>query len=808
MALSSKPPRPSSRRQQSPQANSSSSNSSSTANSGNGKNLGLFLSDSELQNQFMDRFLYLIVNSIGTKFKCLTNSNVTIEGVLQNIDFADKTFKIYVELDNGVNAISYDDLIDFELENVNLHDPVKEQSSSFRTDTDISSRNKTGSNNNRERDIEKWTPEPDSRFDLKMVDDGKSWDQFQTNEEKFGIKSSFDENLYTTTIDRSNPKYHALKQKADKLAAEIEGSSYAGNSHVSEERGVKFDDSGLDEEDKYSGVSREVPVPKASSPTGSSVNKKGEDLFNQLMNKKNVTLTFNSTQDKPTKYVPPSQKKHLENIDPAVVSSQKPAQATTLKTAKHNKPHELSSTLTSNPAPQLINKANAKIESKFNNISEINSLREFAQNFKIPETFTREKKGGFIPIHAEKMKQIGSGLVDDSKAAKAATTEKPNVQESSSSKTKAAEPAKPKEAEKTAVITPPTKTEPTTASTTTATPTPVTTATTSPVISEDKEPKSAAAADSADDKKSSLPHHHKLNPKAAIFTPVSNKSSPVISSANLSKQSPPVAVGSPKVSHSANSKRMGRSSDVVHFFGQNKSPSSTKPTVYSNINFFASSLKAYEESKAESESSADKPFQIEMPFVTPPTWSTKDEVSENTSYKTYLATLTPSSITSPQLNFPQQQQQHQQQYQPQHQQQYIMPPHMAGRQMQQIPNGPHMVQHFPNQFVPQFMPPFGLPQNGNPRFMQAGANAAAMYHPGPPPPAMMNVNGMMGVPPFAMPHMAGPGGFNPQGGVGGPDNNSNNNGNNNGNNSNNNRSYGNSMRGNNSGNGNGYRRNH
>lgn len=80
---------------------------------------------------------------------------------------------------------------------------------------------------------------------------GGGWDQFAANEKLFGVKSDYDENIYTTTLDRSHPEYQRLEAAAAKIAAEIEGQSTAGlNAHVAEERGITVDDSGMDEEDK------------------------------------------------------------------------------------------------------------------------------------------------------------------------------------------------------------------------------------------------------------------------------------------------------------------------------------------------------------------------------------------------------------------------------------------------------------------------------------------------------------------------------------------------------------------------------
>jgi hypothetical protein len=54
---------------------------------------------------------------------------------------------------------------------------------------------------------------------------GGNWDQFATNEKLFGVKAGFDEELYTTKIDRSAPDYKERERKAQMIANEIMGVS-------------------------------------------------------------------------------------------------------------------------------------------------------------------------------------------------------------------------------------------------------------------------------------------------------------------------------------------------------------------------------------------------------------------------------------------------------------------------------------------------------------------------------------------------------------------------------------------------------
>ncbi|KAI9491513.1 hypothetical protein BDB00DRAFT_832534 [Zychaea mexicana] len=128
---------------------------------------------------------------------------------------------------------------------------------SFKTDTDISGRADV-----KERELFKWTPEEGAgEFGAlegeEAVDtQNGSWDQFAANEKLFGLKTDFNEELYTTRLDRSAPDYKDRERWAIEKANEIQRSA-VNNVHVMEERGIAVDDSGMDEEDRYAGVVRD-----------------------------------------------------------------------------------------------------------------------------------------------------------------------------------------------------------------------------------------------------------------------------------------------------------------------------------------------------------------------------------------------------------------------------------------------------------------------------------------------------------------------------------------------------------------------
>ena len=77
------------------------------------------------------------------------------------------------------------------------------------------------------------------------------WDQFKANEELFNVNATYDENLYTTQLDKSAMDAKKIAE-AERIAREIE-TSVTDNIHLAEERGHKIE-TDFDEEDLYSGV--------------------------------------------------------------------------------------------------------------------------------------------------------------------------------------------------------------------------------------------------------------------------------------------------------------------------------------------------------------------------------------------------------------------------------------------------------------------------------------------------------------------------------------------------------------------------
>ncbi|KAK4244040.1 hypothetical protein C7999DRAFT_44237 [Corynascus novoguineensis] len=138
--------------------------------------------------------------------------------------------------------------------------------SSFRTDSAISN-SRLGT----ERPLKAWVPDTGYEIDgslEKSSSGGGAWDQFAENERLFGLKTDYDENIYTTAIDKSHPQYKERLAAAERKAREIERSAPT-TSHVAEERVMDFvgGDDNRDEEEKYSGVRRQDFPPLSTQGT-------------------------------------------------------------------------------------------------------------------------------------------------------------------------------------------------------------------------------------------------------------------------------------------------------------------------------------------------------------------------------------------------------------------------------------------------------------------------------------------------------------------------------------------------------------
>ncbi|XP_070571930.1 ataxin-2-like protein isoform X3 [Ptychodera flava] len=142
------------------------------------------------------------------------------------------------------------DIVSLSAEDVDLDYATKD---SFATDAMISGNKVNGQVN--ERDLQPWQGDAQSE-DLSLDSEtSNGWDvndMFRTNTQKFGVSSTYEENLsqYTTELEKKDTKeYKEREQEAERLAKEIESSP----GH--KVRQAKETEDGS-EEDKFSAVHR------------------------------------------------------------------------------------------------------------------------------------------------------------------------------------------------------------------------------------------------------------------------------------------------------------------------------------------------------------------------------------------------------------------------------------------------------------------------------------------------------------------------------------------------------------------------
>ncbi|KAH9559096.1 hypothetical protein CY35_06G041800 [Sphagnum magellanicum] len=109
-----------------------------------------------------------------------------------------------------------------------------------------------------ERELMPWKPDDDAseNLSLNFSHTWRSWDQFETNKALFGVESTFNEELYTTKLERG-PQMREREREALRIAREIEGQT-TRNIHLAEERGMRLTSEveAMDEESRYSSVLR------------------------------------------------------------------------------------------------------------------------------------------------------------------------------------------------------------------------------------------------------------------------------------------------------------------------------------------------------------------------------------------------------------------------------------------------------------------------------------------------------------------------------------------------------------------------
>ena len=215
------------------------------------------------------RYYSLILNSLGEKIRINLISGETIEGLLYTIDPINNEYLLInnprrfsrtgvpLFLKESILKIYFKEILSFNYEINNNISDNKNKKDIFKLDSDISNINNIYSSKAEEKLVKYEVKEEDKNIYMnkKLEDDeDENWDQFELNKKMYNVVSTYDENLYTTKLDK-NKITEEDKKYADKMYKEIMSSSNNENDiHILEDRGIIQQNDDFNEEDKYSSV--------------------------------------------------------------------------------------------------------------------------------------------------------------------------------------------------------------------------------------------------------------------------------------------------------------------------------------------------------------------------------------------------------------------------------------------------------------------------------------------------------------------------------------------------------------------------
>ena len=223
-----------------------------------------------ISDKIINQIYYsLILNSLGEKIRINLISGETIEGLLYTIDPINNEYLLInnprrfsrtgvpLFLKESILKIYFKEILSFNYEINNNISDNKNKKDIFKLDSDISNINNIYSSKAEEKLVKYEVKEEDKNIYMnkKLEDDeDENWDQFELNKKMYNVISTYDENLYTTKLDK-NKITEEDKKYADKMYKEIMSSSNNENDiHILEDRGIIQQNYDFDEEDKYSSV--------------------------------------------------------------------------------------------------------------------------------------------------------------------------------------------------------------------------------------------------------------------------------------------------------------------------------------------------------------------------------------------------------------------------------------------------------------------------------------------------------------------------------------------------------------------------
>ena len=217
------------------------------------------------------RYYYLILNSIGEKIHIDLISGDTIEGLLYTIDPINNEYLLInnprrlsrtgvpLFLKESMLKIYFKEIlsINYEINNTILDKKNNNKKNQFILDAQISKKNLKPNKEEKLIKYEVKAEDKNNKYINQALEDEEdtNWDQFELNKKVYNVVSTYDENLYTTKLDK-NKISEEDKKFADKMYNEIMNSNKDEKDvHILEDRGIiQQKDNDMDEEDKYSSV--------------------------------------------------------------------------------------------------------------------------------------------------------------------------------------------------------------------------------------------------------------------------------------------------------------------------------------------------------------------------------------------------------------------------------------------------------------------------------------------------------------------------------------------------------------------------
>lgn len=197
------------------------------------------------------------------------NQRAALQGVLAAAPDAPVSHKLALRLAQAADAsqsqtdslFDLAELVQLDAINVRLESDSANVKAAFQTDADLA---RASRKEHRERELQSWSADVADSLQVGALEgaldhssSSATWDQFAANERLYGAASTYDEDNYTTRLDRTAPDFVAKERKAAQVAAEIlKGQALADNAHMAEERNIKPVGQDSNEEDKYGAVLR------------------------------------------------------------------------------------------------------------------------------------------------------------------------------------------------------------------------------------------------------------------------------------------------------------------------------------------------------------------------------------------------------------------------------------------------------------------------------------------------------------------------------------------------------------------------